>query len=468
MPRLMQTIEVNVALLALSVVLAVAAATGMGATAIVLAAVLGLASLALPHVLRQRAADTDFTAAEFAALVEEDFVPPPPLPQDDMAQRLSKEIRQMATLLDREVRQAIGAIAEQAGQLVKSSGDMTETASALQQDAGVIAEAVRDAGASVDAAVKEAGDLAQSINDVDALAGRSAERCGVAVSEAAQATQVVEKLEQAAHHIGEVVDLIHQIARQTNLLALNATIEAARAGDAGKGFAVVAGEVKTLAVRTTRATAEIGDQIQSVRRSVEAAVAAIGDITTAIADVNGIAGEVAVAVSSQKTKVVEIDQRVRLAGTQAARAAKTLERATAGTVASAELAAAADGAAKQVASMVKGFEKIIGLTIKRGLRVADEAAKVKASHGIDFIHENERVPADIMALTGQGAVLKTGRQIAAGAAMLVELPELGRFDALVTEAAHGVVHLAFGLREEMQHQLEAWARRQGLPLCMAS
>ena len=59
---------------------------------------------------------------------------------------------------------------------------------------------------------------------------------------------------QAATRIGEVVQLINEIASQTNLLALNATIEAARAGEAGRGFAVVASEVKSLAAQTGKAT----------------------------------------------------------------------------------------------------------------------------------------------------------------------------------------------------------------------
>jgi len=48
---------------------------------------------------------------------------------------------------------------------------------------------------------------------------------------------LVQCLAEAASRIGEVADMINNIAGQTNLLALNATIEAARAGEAGKGFA---------------------------------------------------------------------------------------------------------------------------------------------------------------------------------------------------------------------------------------
>ena len=78
----------------------------------------------------------------------------------------------------------------------------------------------------------------------------------------------VAALEQAFNHIAEALGVIESIARQTNLLALNATIEAARAGELGKGFAVVANEVKVLANQTGKATVEIGQRIDDMRRVI--------------------------------------------------------------------------------------------------------------------------------------------------------------------------------------------------------
>ncbi|MBS1704760.1 MAG: MCP four helix bundle domain-containing protein [Armatimonadetes bacterium] len=85
----------------------------------------------------------------------------------------------------------------------------------------------------------------------------------------------VRELGRKQEEIGAIVKTIDEIAEQTNLLALNAAIEAARAGEHGRGFAVVADEVRRLAERSSGATKEIADLIESVRVGVEDAVKAM-------------------------------------------------------------------------------------------------------------------------------------------------------------------------------------------------
>ena len=131
--------------------------------------------------------------------------------------------------------------------------------------------------------------------------------------QAQQTDEQIASLSQAASKIGDVVQLIADIASQTNLLALNATIEAARAGEAGKGFAVVASEVKTLANQTARATEEISSKVVEMQAATAHSVDAVKAIGKTISQIAQIATGIAAAVDEQNAATGEIARNVQQA-----------------------------------------------------------------------------------------------------------------------------------------------------------
>jgi len=132
-----------------------------------------------------------------------------------------------------------------------------------------------------------------------------------AVEQARKTNDRVSALTTAAGRIGDVVELINNIAGQTNLLALNATIEAARAGEAGRGFAVVASEVKALAEQTAKATGEIGQQIAGIQAATRESVGAIQEISLSIEKLSEISSTIAEAVEEQNAATNEISRSVQ-------------------------------------------------------------------------------------------------------------------------------------------------------------
>ncbi len=90
----------------------------------------------------------------------------------------------------------------------------------------------------------------------------------------------IKRLGESSQEIGNIVELIEEIAEQTNILALNASIEASRAGEASRGFAVVADEVQKLAERSTNATKKIEVLVSTIQSDTNEAVVSMERSTT--------------------------------------------------------------------------------------------------------------------------------------------------------------------------------------------
>ncbi|MSQ47339.1 MAG: methyl-accepting chemotaxis protein [Deltaproteobacteria bacterium] len=145
-----------------------------------------------------------------------------------------------------------------------------ETATSVSQTATTVEE-VKQTASVASRKAQDVSDAGQKTVQISQSGAQSVEEAVAGMdhmrTQMASIAGSVTKLEEHTQTIGEIVAMVNDLAEQSNLLAINAAIEAAKAGTAGKGFGVVAQEVKSLAERSKRATAQVQTLLTDIRRA---------------------------------------------------------------------------------------------------------------------------------------------------------------------------------------------------------
>ena len=182
------------------------------------------------------------------------------------------------------ITQILGDIGSVHSQISEQSSSVEETAGAVNQIAGNIQsleQMIESQSASVTQASAAVEEMISNIRSVNSSVSKMAlsfedlqKEASLGIMTQKDLNERIIQIQDQSQTLQEANQAIANVSTQTNLLAMNAAIEAAHAGSAGKGFSVVADEIRKLSESSSKQSKVIGEQLASIKKSIEDVVAA--------------------------------------------------------------------------------------------------------------------------------------------------------------------------------------------------
>lgn len=233
----------------------------------------------------------------------------------------ARDLEEVVNIVTSASEQLISQIDQSTKSTTDQYAQISEASTAMEEMNVTVLEVAKNASRSAEAANQTKEQAQTGLNIVTRVLSSMEEVQSIAKN----LKDDVTVLGEDAKSIGQVMEVISDIADQTNLLALNAAIEAARAGEAGRGFAVVADEVRKLAEKTMTATKEVGAAINKIQQGTQVNIAHVETAVTKINETATFSGESGQALNSIVSFADETSEQVHSIATASEEQSATSE-----------------------------------------------------------------------------------------------------------------------------------------------
>lgn len=212
--------------------------------------------------------------------------------------------------MDRKLVQVVSRVRQRADTLNQGASSMADGNDALSQRTELQAMRLEQASGAMSRIAATLTGHRQLGTQADRAVDEARRQAGLGRAAIGEAIDAMGSIERSSRSMGDMLDLIDQVAFQTRLLALNAAVEAARAGEHGKGFGVVATEVRELAQRSAETARDIRRLVTGSEEAVRSGLERVnrtGEVIENIgSSVDRLAGTVTAILAAGRTQGDEI------------------------------------------------------------------------------------------------------------------------------------------------------------------